>query len=73
MELFERLARTFHLSIVVFDLFAISVLLILALALGLVLTRILHHYARKRAGTWEELVFSFLESLPIPLLLLAVL
>ena len=73
MELFERLARTFHVSIVVFHLFAISVLLILAVALGLVLTRILHHYARKREGTWEELVFLFVESLPVPLLLLAVL
>ena len=73
MDLFQRLARTFHLSVVVFDLVAISVLLILALALGLVLTRIFHHYARKREGTWEELVFSFLESLPIPLLVLAVL
>jgi small-conductance mechanosensitive channel len=73
MDLFQRLARTFHLSIVVFDLVAISVLLILALALGFVLTRIFHHYARKREGTWEELVFSFLESLPIPLLVLAVL
>jgi small-conductance mechanosensitive channel len=73
MELFERLARTFHLSIGVFDLVAISVLLILALALGLVLTRILHRYARKREGTWEELVFSFSETLPLPLLLLGVL
>jgi small-conductance mechanosensitive channel len=73
MGLFERLARTFHLSVVVFDLVAISVVLILALALGLVLTRILHHYARKREGTWEELVFLFGETLPIPLLLLAAL
>ncbi len=73
MGLFQRLAQTFHLSIVVFDLVAISVLLVLALALGLVLTGILHHYSRKRKGTWEELVFLFAESLPVPLLVLAVL
>ena len=73
MELFQRLARILHLSPVVFDFVAVSVLLVLALALGFVLSRILHHYSRKLEGTWGELIFSFLESLPIPLLSLAAL
>jgi small-conductance mechanosensitive channel len=73
MHLFERLARALHLSFVVFDLAAICVLLILALALGFVLSRILHHYSRRLEHTWGELIFSFLESLPMPLLLLAAL
>lgn len=73
MNLFERLARALHLSHVVFSLVAISVLLILALALGFALSRVLRHYSRKLEGTWGEVIFSFLESLPMPLLLLAAL
>jgi small-conductance mechanosensitive channel len=73
MDLFHYLARTLHLSPAAFGFLALSVLLILALALGFVLSRILHHYSRKLEGTWGELIFSFLESLPIPLLLLAAL
>jgi len=70
MDLFERLARALHLSPVAFKLAAIGVLLILALALGFVLNRILHHYSRRLERTWGELIFSFLEALPMPLLLL---
>jgi small-conductance mechanosensitive channel len=41
-----------------------------SLALGLVLNRIMHYWTKKLANTWGELVFSLLESLPIPLLFL---
>jgi small-conductance mechanosensitive channel len=73
MELFESLARALHLSRTVFHLVAISVLLILAFALGFALNRVLHHYSRRLEGSWGELIFSFLKPLPIPLLLLAAL
>jgi small-conductance mechanosensitive channel len=45
--------------------------LIAALILGFILNRILHRYARKFTQTRRELFFSLLESLPIPLMLLA--
>ncbi len=71
MSLFQRMARALHFSPAAFGLIAIGVVLVVALALGFVLSRILHHYSRKVEGGWGELIFSFLESLPIPLLLLA--
>ncbi len=52
MELFQRLARILHLSPLLFDFVAVSVLLVLALALGFVLSRILHHYSRKLSHFW---------------------
>jgi small-conductance mechanosensitive channel len=57
----------------VFGIAAVSVLLIVALVLGLVLSRVLHYYARKFQGSWGEFFFSLLAPLPIPLLLLAAL
>jgi small-conductance mechanosensitive channel len=41
-----------------------------SLALGFVLNRIIHYWTKKLANTWGELLFSLLESLPVPLLLL---
>jgi small-conductance mechanosensitive channel len=73
MPLFHHLARALRLSPVVFAFIGVSVLLVLALVLGFVFSRILHHYSRKLEGTWGEHIFSFLQSLPIPLLLLAAL
>jgi hypothetical protein len=35
-----------------------------------VLNRVIHYWTRKLANTWGELLFSLLESLPVPLLLL---
>src|SRR5271157_4159477 len=66
----EDLARALHLSPMVFYMLLFATLVIGSLALGLVLNRIIHYWTKKFANTWGELVFSLLESLPIPLLFL---
>jgi small-conductance mechanosensitive channel len=66
----EDLARALHLSPTVFYTFFFGTLVIGSLALGFVLNRIIHYWTKKLANTWGELVFSLLESLPIPLLFL---
>jgi small-conductance mechanosensitive channel len=65
------LARSLHLSPAMIDLLAVGVVLVLALAAGLVLNRLFHHWTVKLRGAWGEMLFALLESLPIPLLLLA--
>ena len=66
----EDLARALHLSPTVFYMLFFATLVMGSLALGFVLNRIIHHWTKKLANTWGELVFSLLESLPFPLLLL---
>lgn len=67
----QDLARALHFSPTVFYMLFFATLVIGSLALGLVLNRIIHHWTKKLANTWGELVFSLLESLPIPLLFLS--
>jgi small-conductance mechanosensitive channel len=67
----EDLARALHLSPTVFYMLLFATLVMGSLALGLVLNRIIHYWTKKLANTWGELVFSLLESLPIPLLFLS--
>ena len=64
------LARVLHLSPTVFYMLFFATLVTSSLALGFVLNRIIHYWTKKLANTWGELLFSLLESLPIPLLLL---
>jgi len=64
------LARILHLSPTVFYMLFFAMLVMSSLALGFVLNRILHYWTKKLTNTWGELLFSLLESLPIPLLLL---
>ena len=66
----EDLARALHLSPTVFYMLFFTTLVIGSLALGFALNRIVHHWTKKVANAWGELVFSLLESLPVPLLLL---
>ncbi len=66
----QDLARALHLSSKTFDILAFSILLVTAFALGFILNRVFHHWARKLQNSWGELFFSLLESLPIPLLVL---
>lgn len=66
----EHLARVLHLSPTVFYLLFFATLVMGSLALGFVLNRIVHYWTKKLANTWGELVFSLLESLPVPLLFL---
>jgi len=65
------LARILHLNPTVFDMLFFATLVMSALALGFVLNRVIHYWTKKLATTWGELFFSLLESLPVPLLLLA--
>jgi len=71
--MFEDLARAFHLTPTVFHIVATGALLLVAFVAGFVLNRILHRAAKRFANTWGELVFALLESLPVPLLILAAL
>ena len=65
------LARTLHLRPVLFDLVAVVCLLMASLLLGLILNRILHHWSKKLHNGRGDLFFALLESLTVPLLLLA--
>ena len=67
----EDLARTLHVSHNVFYTLLFGTLIISSLLLGFVLNRVLHHWTRKFRNGRGELLFSFLESLPIPLLVLS--
>lgn len=69
----ENLIRFLHLSPVAFYSLATATLLGTALALGIILNRVFHYWARKFKNSWGEPFFSLLESLPLPLLLLAAL
>jgi small-conductance mechanosensitive channel len=69
----QELAQTFHVTPGVLYTIAVAALLICALVVGFVLNRILHHWTKKFRNTWGEIVFALLESLPLPLLVLAVL
>ena len=67
----EDLARTLHVSHNVFYTLLFGTLILSSLLLGFVLNRVLHHWTRKFRNGRGELLFSFLESLPIPLLVLS--
>ena len=66
-----HLARVLHFSPTVFYMLVFATLIMAALLLGFVLSRIIHHWSKKLANTWGEFFLSLLESLPVPLLLLA--
>ena len=69
----EALGRTLHLSQNLVYLLGLLALLLVAFAVGLTLERICKRYAKKLENTWGEVLFSLLQPLPIPLLLLAAL
>ena len=69
----RELAQTLHVAPSVLYTVALAGLLIAALVVGFVLNRILHHWTKKLRNTWGEMVFALLESLPMPLLVLAAL
>jgi small-conductance mechanosensitive channel len=69
----QQLAQTFHVTPGALYTVAVAALLISAFVVGFVLNRILHHWTKKFRGTWGELLFALLESLPLPLLVLAAL
>jgi small-conductance mechanosensitive channel len=66
-----QLARALHLSNGIFYTLLFGTLIIGSLLLGFALTRALHYWAKRLGNGWGELFFTLLESLPIPLLLIA--
>lgn len=69
----QELAQSLHVAPSVLMTLAVAILLVSALVAGLVLNRILHHWTKKLTNSWGELVFALLESLPLPLLVVAAL
>jgi small-conductance mechanosensitive channel len=65
-----NLARVLHLNPTVFYMLFFAALVMASLVLGFVFNRIIHYWTKKLANTWGELLFSLLESLPLPLLFL---
>ncbi|MFZ0961614.1 MAG: mechanosensitive ion channel family protein [Terriglobia bacterium] len=67
----EDLARALHVSHGIFYTLMFGTLIIGSLLLGFVLNRVLHYWAKRLHNGWGSSFFSLLESLPIPLLLIA--
>jgi len=67
----QRIARALGLTPTTFYVIGFSVLMVMASALGLLLNRIFHRWAVKLRNSWGEIVLAILESLSIPLCMLA--
>jgi small-conductance mechanosensitive channel len=66
-----NLARALHVSNVTFYTLLFGTLIISSLLIGFGLNRMLHYWTKKLHEGWGKHFFSFLESLPMPLLLIA--
>jgi len=69
----QDLAHALHVTPMVFYILALSTLVASALVLGFILNKVLHRGGQRLGETWGGFIFSLLESLPLPLLLLATL
>jgi small-conductance mechanosensitive channel len=67
----ENLARALHVSNKIFYFLLFGTLIITSLLLGFALNRVLHYWAHRVRNGLSQLLFSLLESLPMPLLLIA--
>jgi len=67
----EYLARALPMSNITFYSLLFGTLIIASLLLGFALNRALHYWAKRLRNEWGQLFFSLLESLPMPLLLIA--
>ncbi len=67
----EDLARALHMNNKIFYLLLFGTLIICSLLLGFALNRLLHHWEKRFGDGWGQVFFALLESLPIPLLLIA--
>ena len=67
----DDLARALHVSNITFYSLLLGTLIISSLLLGFALNRVLHYWVKKLHKGWGQLFFSLLESLPMPLLLIA--
>jgi small-conductance mechanosensitive channel len=69
----QNVAGMLRLSPTSVYLLGISLALVLAIVLGSILSHVLRGYGKKVQNSWSELVFSFIASLPAPLLVWVVL
>lgn len=69
----QPLARTLHLSPLLFHVLAAVALLIAAVAVGFGLNLTFRSAARKHPNTWAQFIYSLLQHLALPLLILAAL
>jgi len=67
----ENLARALHVSDVTFYTLLFGTLIAGSLLIGFGLNRVLHYWTKRLHGGWSLLFSSLLESLPLPLLLIA--
>lgn len=67
----HRIAQALGLTPTTFYVIGFSVLMVMAFALGLLLNRIFHRWAVKLRNNWGEIFLAILESLSIPLCMLA--
>ena len=65
------LARAIHVSNKLFYTLLFGTLIISSLLMGFALNRLFHQWAKRLRDGWVQIFFSLLESLPIPLLLIA--
>lgn len=69
----RELAQTLHVAPSVLYAIIAAALLISALGLGFALNRVFHYWTKKHRNTWGEYFFALLQSLAIPLVVLAAL
>lgn len=69
----EHLARALHLSNKIFYTLLFGTLIISSLLVGFALNRVFHYWAKRLGDGVGQLFFALLESLPVPLLLIAAL
>jgi small-conductance mechanosensitive channel len=67
----EALAHALHMSNTIFYALLFGTLIITSLLMGFALNRFLHYWTKRLGDGWGQIFFSLLESLPIPLLLIA--
>jgi small-conductance mechanosensitive channel len=67
----EALAHALHMNPITFYSLLFGTLIIGSMVLGFALNRGLHHWGKRLHDGWGQLLFSLLETLPIPLLLIA--
>jgi small-conductance mechanosensitive channel len=72
-RMIQDLAHAFHVSNITFYSLLFGILIITALLVGFGLNRALHFWAKRLPHGWGQFFFFLLETLPLPLLLIAAL
>src|SRR5208282_6705384 len=65
-----ELAHALHMSTITFYSLMFGTLIITSLLVGFALNRVLHYWGKRLQNEWGQLLFSLLETMPLPLLLI---